>query len=86
MTTALTHRIATPMLVTISLACSGSINTGTQTAAPAAGSTAAPANALLAPWTGQCGGVPAFDKVMVADFQPAVEAAMAVTGNAVGQA
>jgi peptidyl-dipeptidase Dcp len=32
---------------------------------------------LLAPWTGPYGGVPAFDKVKVADFTPALEAAMA---------
>jgi len=34
-------------------------------------------NPLLAPWTGPYGGVPAFDKVKVADLQPALEAAMA---------
>jgi len=32
---------------------------------------------LLAPWGGPHGGVPAFDKVKVADFKPALEAAMA---------
>ena len=32
---------------------------------------------LLAPWGGPHGGVPAFDKVRVADFKPALEAAMA---------
>jgi peptidyl-dipeptidase Dcp len=31
---------------------------------------------LLAPWTGPCGGVPPFDRVRVADFEPALEAAM----------
>jgi peptidyl-dipeptidase Dcp len=31
---------------------------------------------LLAPWGGPHGGVPAFDKVKVADFKPALEAAM----------
>jgi peptidyl-dipeptidase Dcp len=34
-------------------------------------------NPLLAQWTGPFGGVPAFDKVKVADFKPALEAAMA---------
>jgi peptidyl-dipeptidase Dcp len=34
-------------------------------------------NPLLAPWTGPYGGVPPFDKVKVADFKPALEAAMA---------
>jgi peptidyl-dipeptidase Dcp len=32
---------------------------------------------MLAPWGGPHGGVPAFDKVKVADFKPALEAAMA---------
>ncbi|HEY8615267.1 M3 family metallopeptidase [Phenylobacterium sp.] len=32
---------------------------------------------LLAEWSGPYGGVPAFDKVRVADFKPALEAAMA---------
>jgi peptidyl-dipeptidase Dcp len=35
------------------------------------------ANPLLAEWTGPYGGVPPFDRVDVADFQPALEAAMA---------
>src|SRR5690349_18609857 len=35
------------------------------------------ANVLLAAWTGPYGGVPPFDKVKVADFAPALEAAMA---------
>jgi len=33
-------------------------------------------NPLLAKWAGPYGGVPAFDKVRVADFKPALEAAM----------
>lgn len=33
--------------------------------------------AMLAPWGGSHGGVPAFDKVRVADFKPALKAAMA---------
>jgi len=37
---------------------------------------AAPANILLAPWTGPYGGVPPFDQVRVADLQPALEAGM----------
>ena len=35
------------------------------------------ANPLLAPWTGPYGGVPPFDRVRVADFEPALEAGMA---------
>ena len=38
--------------------------------------TTAPANALLAPWSGPYGGIPPFDKVRVADFKPALEAGM----------
>lgn len=40
-------------------------------------SMAAETNPLLAKWTGPHGGVPAFDKVKVADFKPALETAMA---------
>ena len=42
-----------------------------------ADTSAAPANVLLAPWTGPYGGVPPFDQVKVADLQPALEAGMA---------
>src|SRR5512142_2401969 len=35
------------------------------------------ANPLLQPWVGPYGGVPAFDKVKVEQFKPALEAAMA---------
>ena len=35
------------------------------------------ANPLTQKWTGPYGGLPAFDKVKVADFKPAIEAAMA---------
>ena len=34
-------------------------------------------NPLLAPWVGSAGGLPPFDQVRVADFKPALEAAMA---------
>ena len=37
----------------------------------------APANPLLEPWPGPFGGVPPFDRVRVADFEPALETAMA---------
>ncbi|HEX8138378.1 MAG TPA: M3 family metallopeptidase [Pyrinomonadaceae bacterium] len=43
-----------------------------QTASPQASA----ANPLLAKWTGPYGGVPPFDRVRVADFKPALEAAM----------
>ncbi|MBH8558486.1 M3 family metallopeptidase [Hymenobacter sp. BT442] len=49
-----------------------------QSSASAASATArADQSPLLAPWGGPHGGVPAFDKVKVADFKPALEAAMA---------
>ena len=44
-------------------------------AAPAAAR--ADQSPLLSPWGGPHGGVPAFDKIKVADFKPALEAAMA---------
>ncbi len=37
----------------------------------------APANPMVPPWTGPYGGAPPFDKVQVADFKAAMEAAMA---------
>ncbi|HEU5186501.1 MAG TPA: M3 family metallopeptidase, partial [Gemmatimonadaceae bacterium] len=37
---------------------------------------APPENPLVHPWSGAYGGVPPFDKVAVADFEPALEAAM----------
>jgi peptidyl-dipeptidase Dcp len=51
----------------------------TSSAAPAAPTAGAGArtNPLLAEWTGPYGGVPPFDRVHVADFEPALEAAMA---------
>jgi peptidyl-dipeptidase Dcp len=42
-----------------------------------AGAPAVASNPLLAPWSGPYGGTPPFDKVRVADFKPALEAAMA---------
>ena len=47
-------------------------------AVPLAAQTATATNPLLAPWTGPYGGEPAFDRVRVADFKPALEAAMAI--------
>ena len=51
----------------------------TAQSAPAAQVAAARAgqSPLLSPWGGPHGGVPAFDKIQVADFKPALEAAMA---------
>jgi peptidyl-dipeptidase Dcp len=53
----------------------------TETTAPVADTKAAvtPAtdNPLLAPWTGEYGGVPPFDQMQVADLKPALEVAIA---------
>lgn len=43
----------------------------------AAGDNTSAANPLLEKWNGPFGGIPPFDKVKVADFKPAIEAAMA---------
>ncbi len=50
---------------------------GAATAKTADGAVSASSNPLLAAWTGPYGGAPPFDKVRVADFKPALEAAMA---------
>jgi peptidyl-dipeptidase Dcp len=47
------------------------------TAQPASTAEAKVQNPLLQPWSGPYGGVPPFNKVEVAQFQPALEAAMA---------
>src|SRR5213592_1249869 len=51
--------------------------TKTQSAAAANEAEPAAVNPLTERWTGPYGGVPPFDKVKVADFKPALEAAMA---------
>jgi peptidyl-dipeptidase Dcp len=70
-------------MIKIALACAGVAaffaarmvaEAGEGGSAPAA---AAGSNPLLAPWTGPYGGLPPFEKVKVADFKPALEAAMA---------
>jgi peptidyl-dipeptidase Dcp len=61
------------------LATTGACTLLAISAAEAADMTSPPAardNPLLAPWTGPYGGVPPFDKVKVADLQPALEAGM----------
>ncbi|WP_081867689.1 M3 family metallopeptidase [Hymenobacter sp. IS2118] len=63
--TCLALTFISPMLPTSSLAQSAPV------------SAAAAANPLLADWAGPYGGVPAFDKVKVEHFKPALEAAMA---------
>lgn len=61
-------------LVLATLGCTSVSNPS----APAhAAAQAASQNPLLAPWSGPFGGVPPLDRVQVADFKPALEAAMA---------
>jgi len=65
------------LLATLGLAVALLPSPGTaQPSAPAAAA-AATDPPLLAPWAGPHGGVPAFDKIKVADFKLALEAAMA---------
>ena len=71
-------RAGAVVLATASAGCA-SVQTMENTRGEAAPQAAAPAssNPLLATWTGPYGGVPAFDRVRVEDFRPAIEAAMA---------
>ncbi len=65
----------------LGVSCAGLIVGGATAAVPKtkrASASAATASPLLQPWTGPYGGVPAFDKVKVADFEPALRAAMAM--------
>jgi peptidyl-dipeptidase Dcp len=75
----LPHRRLTGFLATLGLTLTLLPSPGM--AQPSANNILATRNAgllpLLAPWGGPHGGVPAFDKVKVTDFKPALEAAMA---------
>lgn len=65
----------------LGVSCAGLIATAATAAAPRkapAMTATASTNPLLAPWTGPYGGVPAFDKVKIADFEPAFAEAMAM--------
>lgn len=82
----LTPRTAVLALATAAAGCAPASAVSPETspspaaqAAATAPAAAAPAstNPLLAGWTGPYGGVPPFDRVRVADFVPALEAAMA---------
>ncbi len=68
-------------LAATAAACATVQNETDTAAAPSTAATAAaPAaagNPLLAPWTGPYGGIPPFERVEVAQFRPALEAAMA---------
>ena len=74
--------LAAVTLAAFSLGCSTSMNTATPTQIPAPSGQSASTgatNTLLMAWTGAYGGVPAFDRVNVADFKPALETAMTET-------
>ena len=61
------------------LACGRPMSTvtpSTADSAPTSPASTASDNPLLRPWTGPHGGVPPFDQIQVADFEPALEAAM----------
>ncbi|MBB4637371.1 M3 family metallopeptidase [Longimicrobium terrae] len=73
-------RTAALALAAATAACATVQNSNDISADAPAASAPAPArgsNPLLAPWTGPYGGVPPFNQVRIADFQPAMEAAMA---------
>jgi peptidyl-dipeptidase Dcp len=76
----LTTFIATALCGATLMSCSSTVSQAPATATPAEPppvAAAKPANPLVAPWAGPHGGVPAWDKVAVADFKPALETAMA---------
>lgn len=67
-----------PMFWTVAFALIFAIMTIKGDRSVTAGTIQAPAtNPLLEAWTGPYGGVPPFDKVKIADFKPAMTAAMA---------
>lgn len=74
------HRLSAAGAVILAIAaagCTSSMNLKTETPAAQAVEQAKAANPLLAEWSGPYGGVPPFDQVEVAHFEPAFEAAMA---------
>jgi len=72
------NRRLTSLLAALSLAAGTPTLSMAQSTAPTITvATRAGQPPVLAPWAGPHGGVPAFDQVKVADFKPAMEAAMA---------
>ena len=65
------------LLAALSLAAGSSTPIMAQSTAPTITVATRASQPLLQPWGGPHGGVPAFDQVKVADFKPALEAAMA---------
>ncbi len=66
-----------PVVLSLTLALAGCTSVSNPSAPAPAAAQAASTNPLLAPWSGPFGGVPPLDRVKVADFKPALEAAMA---------
>jgi peptidyl-dipeptidase Dcp len=75
----LTTFIAIALCGATLISCSSTVPTSSATATPAEPAPVVaekPSNPLVADWAGPYGGVPAWDKVVVADFKPALEIAM----------
>ncbi len=66
-----------PVLLSLVLTLAGCTSVSTPTTPASVAAPTAITNPLLAPWSGPFGGVPPLDHVQVADFKPALEAAMA---------
>jgi peptidyl-dipeptidase Dcp len=66
-----------PVLLTASLTATVTLTPSFAQNQPATGFAVRADNPLLAAWAGPYGGYPAFDKVQVSQFKPALEAAMA---------
>ena len=64
--------LLTAALTASAMGCATTTQDVTPTTQPA------PANPLLAEWTGPLGGVPPFDRVQVRDFEPAIRQAMSL--------
>ncbi|WP_375433982.1 M3 family metallopeptidase [uncultured Hymenobacter sp.] len=69
-------RLFTHALLAFSLAAYVNPTPSIAQTTPAGASVGANSNPLLSSWSGPYGGFPAFDKVQVANFKPALEAAM----------
>jgi peptidyl-dipeptidase Dcp len=74
----MSHRskVASALALALAVGCATPHQKGTRVSPAAATPPTALTNPLLAPWQGRYGGVPAFDRVTVAHFTPAIEAAM----------
>jgi peptidyl-dipeptidase Dcp len=73
----LASAVASAVFITSDFMSAKNIVKAFETTSETAPLTAEEKNPLLAEWTGPYGGVPPFDRVKIADFKPALEAAMA---------